>query len=62
MPRLILGFTAKRRRKLAMRIELDRLEPRSTVTPVGATALGLGILPAAGQFDGMHASGGGVIR
>jgi hypothetical protein len=54
MPRIRLSFTERRRRGLALKVDrLDRLETRSTVTPIGAAALGLGVL------GGMHANGGG---
>jgi hypothetical protein len=62
MPRIHLSFTERRRRKLALKVDrLDRLESRSTVTPIGATALGLGAFPALGSIGGMHATEGGVI-
>ncbi len=54
MPRIRLSFTERRRRRLALKVDrLDRLESRNAVTPVGATALGLGAI------GGMHANGGG---
>ncbi|MGP0063972.1 MAG: hypothetical protein ACLQGP_10300 [Isosphaeraceae bacterium] len=60
MPRIRLSFTERRRRALALNlVHLDRLESRSTVTPGGATALGLGAFPALGSLGGMHANGGG---
>jgi hypothetical protein len=54
MSRLRLSFTERRRRKLALKVDrLDRLEGRNAVTPIGAAALGLGVI------GGMHAMGGG---
>ncbi|MGP0064190.1 MAG: hypothetical protein ACLQGP_11400 [Isosphaeraceae bacterium] len=51
MPRIRLSFTERRRRALALNlVQLDRLESRSTVTPIGATALGLGAIPALGSL------------
>ena len=53
------SFSERRRRVLAVKAEVDRLESRSTVTPIGATALGLGLFPASSALGGMHANGGG---
>ncbi len=54
MPRFRLSFTERRRRALHVKVDhLDRLEGRNAVTPIGATALGLGLI------GGMHASGAG---
>ncbi len=54
MPRIRLSFTERRRRRLALKVDrLDRLESRNAVTPIGATALGLGAI------GGMHVSGSG---
>jgi hypothetical protein len=53
MSRIRLSFTERRRRKLALKVDrLDRLETRNAVTPIGAAALGLGVV------GGMHAMGG----
>jgi len=53
MPRIALSYRDRRRRALALKVVgLDRLEGRSTVTPVGAAALGLGAI------GGLHAMGG----
>ena len=54
MPRIRPSFTERRRRKLALKVDrLDRLESRNAVTPIGAAALGLGMV------SGMHATKGG---
>jgi hypothetical protein len=59
--RLNLSFTERRRRKLALKVAtLDRLENRSTVTPIGAAAVGLGLVPAMGQADSMRGWAGGL--
>ncbi len=53
MPRISLSFTERRRRRLALKVDrLDRLESKNAVTPIGATAPGLGVI------GGMHANGG----
>jgi hypothetical protein len=59
MPRHRLSFCERRRRALRLKAGVDQYEHRSTVTPIGATALGLGLLPVAGQIGSMHATGGG---
>src|SRR5262245_47691073 len=57
MSRSRISFT-ERRRKLALKVDhLDRLENRSTVTPISA-ALALGAYPAGGQVGGMQATDG----
>ena len=55
MPRMSKKFGERQRRALIVKPMLDRLESRSTVTPVGAAALGIG------QVGGMRATGGGVM-
>ncbi len=59
MSSLRLSFTARRRRRLAFRSELERMESRSTVTPVGLAAFAFGAAPVAAQLGAMHANGGG---
>ena len=52
---------ARRRRMLGFQVadRLDQqLESRSTVTPIGATALAIGAGTALGQAASMHAMGG----
>jgi hypothetical protein len=39
----------------------QQLENRSTVTPIGAAALAISVVPAIGRDAGMHANGG-VMR
>ncbi|MGP0067497.1 MAG: hypothetical protein ACLQGP_28370 [Isosphaeraceae bacterium] len=56
MPRMRKSFSERRRRILAFNVEVDRLESRSTVTPMGATALGLGLLAAPAAPNSLHAS------
>ena len=64
---LRLSFTERRRRTLALKVDrIDRLESRSTVTPIGATALGLGLFPVLGQIgtmltQGNQARGGSAV-
>jgi hypothetical protein len=59
MPRIRLSFTEQRRRKLALKFDrLDRLEPRSTVTPFAAFSLATGAFQSLVQL-GMIPSGGG---
>lgn len=60
MPRKRLSFCERRRRALGLKPRADQYEHRSTVTPIGATAMGLGLLPIAGQVGSMHAMEGGV--
>jgi hypothetical protein len=51
-------FTERRRRALALRVaQLDRFENRSTVTPIGLAALGVGAFPAAGLVGSMQTGG-----
>ena len=45
------SFTERRRRRLAFRRELERMEPRSTVTPIGLAAFAAGIAPAAASSE-----------
>jgi len=54
MPRHRLSFCERRRRALRLKAGLDQFEHRSTVTPIGATAMGLGLLPVAGQVGSMR--------
>ncbi len=58
MPRLHKGFSERRRRVLAVKADVDRLESRSTVTPVSPSALGLALFPASIALGSMHANGG----
>jgi hypothetical protein len=59
MPRIRLSFTEQRRRRLALKFDrLDRLEPRSTVTPFAAFSLATGAFQSLVQL-GMIPSGGG---
>jgi hypothetical protein len=58
MSRPRLDFCERRRRALRLQPALDPLEHRSTVTPIAATAAGLGLLPVAAQIGSMHAWGG----
>jgi hypothetical protein len=56
MPRFRLSFTERRRRMLALKaVSPDRLESRSTVTPLGGAALGLGAFATVSQVGFMHA-------
>jgi hypothetical protein len=55
-----LSFTERRRRALTLKAaSLDRLESRSTVTPIGATALAFSMVPAVGRLASCMQSGGG---
>ncbi len=55
-----LSCVAKRRRTLALRIaEIERMEARSTVTPVGLAALSTGAAPVAAQLGVLRATGDG---
>ena len=56
---LRLSFTERRRRRLAFRSQLERMESRSTVTPVGLAAFAFGAAPVAAQLGAMHANGEG---
>jgi hypothetical protein len=59
-----LSFSQRRRRLLRFQVAayLDqKLENRSTVTPIAATALAITAAPALGQAVSMHANGG-IIR
>jgi RHS repeat-associated protein len=48
MPRFRLSFTERRRRQLALRVDrLDRMEGRNAATPIGAAAMGIGLLARA---------------
>jgi hypothetical protein len=52
----------RQRRRRALKLQFDlyglRLENRSTVTPLGSAALGLGALSIANAHGGMDAGGG----
>ncbi len=56
------SFSRHRRRRMLTLHVADRLdnmlESRSTVTPIGAAALGLSVLGAPVQPESMHATGG----
>ncbi len=58
MSRRRLTFTERRRRGLAFRSELERMEARSTVTPVGLSAFAVGAVSAIPEIGAMHANGG----
>jgi hypothetical protein len=45
MGSLRMSFTERRRRRLGFRRELERMESRSIVTPVGLTAFAVGSPP-----------------
>lgn len=62
MRRTHRSFVERRRRMLKLQVaeRLDNmLESRSTVTPIGAAALGLSVLGVTMQPGSMHANGGG---
>src|SRR5258707_1142293 len=55
-----LSFSERRRRTLAMRVaEIERMEARSTVTPLSVAALAAGSVPVAAQLGGLPANGAG---
>jgi len=59
MSRFRLSFTQRRHRKLALKVvELDRMEARFTVTPIGLAAFAFGAAPVAAQLGAMHATVG----
>ncbi len=51
----------ERRRRLAFRSELERMEAHSTATPVGLTAFAVGAVSAILVIDIMHTNEGGVM-
>ena len=64
MRRTSRSFVERRRRMLKLQVaeRLDNLlENRSTVTPIGAAALGLSVLGVAAQPGSMHANGGVMV-
>ena len=49
-PRIRLSFTERRRRKLALKAAVARLESRSTVTPFSAFGLATGAFQSLAQI------------